>query len=155
MKTVIAASMCALLLGATLSAQAQMAPEDQIKTRKAGYTFMAWNMGKIKAQVIDQSVEFNQEQILASANAIAAISNSGMGALFGPGTQSNVGDEVTRVKPELFDNIPDVVELSANLSRATADLQAQAETGDQARIRTAFGAVGQACKACHDKYRQK
>ena len=154
MKTVIAASMCALVLGVTLSAQAQMAPEDQIKTRKAGYSFMAWNMGKIKAQVIDQSVEFNQAQILASANAIAAISNSGMGALFGPGTESNVGDEVTRVKPELFDNIPDVVELSANLSRATADLQAQAETGDQTRIRTAFGAVGQACKACHDKYRQ-
>ncbi len=37
-----------------------------------------------------------------AANAIAAIANSGMGALYGPGTDKDVGNQKTRVKPEFF-----------------------------------------------------
>ena len=40
----------AVALSVAAGASAQMKPEDQIKARKAGYAFMSWNMGKIKAR---------------------------------------------------------------------------------------------------------
>jgi cytochrome c556 len=142
-----------LLSVAAAGAQAQVSAEDQIKFRKAGYSYMAWNMGRIKAQVIDGTVQYDQQQVASAANVIAAIANSGMGALFGPGTEQSVGDQTTRVDPALFNNFPEVAELSRNFVSAADNLAAEAAGGDQTAIRTAFGQVGQACKACHDKYR--
>lgn len=153
MRSVLAGALAVALAGASLTAQAAVSPEDQIKLRKAGYSYMSWNMGKIKAQVIDQSVAYDQQQILAAANTLNAIANSGMGALYGPGTDKQAGSQTTRVKPEMFDNFDDVAKLSGDLSRATGELVAAAEADDQGAIRTAFAAVGQSCKGCHDKYR--
>ncbi|WP_185265816.1 c-type cytochrome [Halopseudomonas xiamenensis] len=156
MRSVLAGALSAMLLGLSMTAQAEaVSPEDQIKLRQAGYSYMSWNMGKIKAQVIDQSVAYNQAQVAAAANTLAAIANSGMGALYGPGTERNVGDRVTRVKPEMFDNFDDVAAISARLNETTGKLASAAASGDQAAIRVAFGEVGQTCKSCHDKYRQK
>ena len=76
----IAVTVIALSFAA--AAQAQVKPEDQIKFRQSGYTFMGWNMGKIKGQVIDNPANYNKEQVIAAANAIAGIANSGMGALY-------------------------------------------------------------------------
>lgn len=151
-KSVLAGALAVVVAGASLSAQA-VSPEEQIKLRKAGYSYMSWNMGKIKDQVIDQSVAYNQPHILAAANTLDAIANSGMGALYGPGTDKQVGSQTTRVKPEMFDNFDDVAKLSGDMTQATAQLVAAANADDQGAIRTAFAAVGQSCKACHDKYR--
>ena len=51
----------AVALSIAAGASAQVKPEDQIKYRKAGYSFMSWNMGKIKAQVIDNPGSFNKD----------------------------------------------------------------------------------------------
>ena len=59
------------------------------------------------------------------------------------------------MKPEMFDNTADVIKLSGDLTRAAENLVAAAGEADQSKVRTAFGEVGQTCKACHDKYRQK
>ena len=156
MKTVIAGALSALLLGgAVTAAYAQVSPEDQIEIRQAGFSYMAWNMGKIKAQVIDGSVEYNQQQVSAAANAIDAIANSGMGALFGPGTEKDIGDLHTRADPALFENMQDMAELAGNLGTAASNLAAKAETGDKNEIRVAFGEVGKSCKSCHEKYRME
>ncbi|HDY98781.1 MAG TPA: cytochrome c [Pseudomonas sabulinigri] len=156
MKTVIAGALSALLLGgAVTAAYAQVSPEDQIEIRQAGFSYMAWNMGKIKAQVIDGSVEYNQQQVSAAANAIDAIANSGMGALFGPGTEKDIGDLHTRADPALFENMQDMAELAGNLGTAASNLAAKAEAGDQDEIRVAFGEVGKSCKSCHEKYRME
>lgn len=154
-KSVLAGALAVIVAGASLTAQAEvLSAEDQIKLRKAGYGYMSWNMGKIKAQVIDQSVAYNQQQILAAANTLDAIANSGMGALYGPGTDKQVGSQTTRVKPEMFDNFAEVGKISGQLSEATNELVTTARADDQAAIRVAFGNVGQSCKACHDKYRK-
>lgn len=47
--------------GGTGGALADMKAEDAIQTRQAGYKFMAWNMGKIKEQVVDGSVVYNKD----------------------------------------------------------------------------------------------
>ena len=79
------------------AAFAQILPEIMIKMRKAGYDFSAWNMGKIRAMVEYNPASFNKEQVVAAANAIAAIANSGMGELYGPGTDKDVGGQKTSV----------------------------------------------------------
>ena len=68
------------------SALAQVKPEDAIKFRQSGYTFMAWNMGKLKGMLVDNPASYNKEQAIAAANLIAATANSGMGALYVPGS---------------------------------------------------------------------
>ena len=146
MKTVMTTLLGSALLAASLSAAA-MDPEKQIETRQAGFSYMAWNMGKIKAQVIDGSVEYNQQQVEAAANTIAAIANSGIGALFGPGTEKDIGDVRTSADPSLFENMQDVAQLAGNMGAAANTLAEKAATGDQSEIRMAFAEVGKTCKA--------
>ena len=150
MKKILAAVILAGVAGGVLAQQA-MKPEDMIKTRKAGYSFMSWNMGKIKANV---DGTFNKDQVVGAANAIAAIANSGMGALYGPGTEKDVGDQKTRVKPEFFQQQDKVKELATNFVKETNELAKVAATGDAAAIKAQFGKAGASCKACHDAFRK-
>jgi cytochrome c556 len=136
------------LASATLAAD--LTPEEQILTRQAGYKFMGWNMGKIKANL---EGEYNAAQVEAAADAIAAIANSGMGALYGPGTDKGVGDVKTRVKPEFFQNMEDVGQLARDFVEAANNLAEVADEGEADAVKTAFADVGNACKACHKKYR--
>lgn len=141
-------------VGLAAGASAQAKPEDQIKLRKAGYAFMSWNMGKIKQQVIDNPGSFNKDQVLAAASVIAATANSGMGALFGPGTDKDAGGQKTRVKPEFFQQPDEVKKLALAFIKEANELQKVAATGDAAAVKTQFGKTGESCKACHDKFRK-
>lgn len=153
MKKLIACTSGLLLVGAAGLVAAEVSPEQQIEFRKAGYSFMAWNMGKIKAQAVEGSVPYDQKQVAAAANVIAAIANSGMGALYGPGTEKSVGHEKTRVKPELFQQKEEVGKLAVAFNQAANNLAKVAAEGDKAKVAEAFGEVGKACKACHQKFR--
>ena len=153
MKRLMIGGLGAALLLATLTTQALLKPEDSVKYRKAGYNFMAWNMGKIKAQVVEGSVPYDQKQVAAAASAIAAIANSGMGALYGPGTEKSVGKEKTRVKPEFFQQPEEVAKVAVAFNQAANNLAKVAAEGDKAQIAQAFGEVGKSCKGCHDKFR--
>lgn len=148
--TKTALGLFALSLAATASAQSA---EEMIKYRQSGYAFMAWNMGKIKAQVVDGSVAFDQGQVLAAANVIAATANSGMGALYGPGTDAGTGWKPTRLKGEFFKEGDKVREIAVNFVQQANKLQEVAAAGDETAIAAQFGEVGKACKACHDNYR--
>lgn len=150
MKKIIALGILALSI--STGASAQVKPEDQIKYRQAGYSFMAWNMGKIKANL---EGEYNAQQVQAAANAIAAIAGSGMGALYGPGTDKDIGNVKTRVKAEFFNpaNSQDLGKIATDFNAAAANLAKVAASGDKAAVQKAFGETGGTCKACHDKYR--
>ncbi|MGO1693442.1 MAG: c-type cytochrome [Marinobacter sp.] len=131
---------------------AQMDVEDQIETRQSTFTFAGWNMGKIKAQAIDGDVAYNQQQMLAAANSIAAVANSGLGALFGPGTAMDKNDN-TKLKPEFFDKPEKAREVAIGFAKAANKLQEVASNGDKAALAAQFSEVGKSCKACHDAFR--
>ena len=149
MKKVVAALVLTGVAGG-LFAQQSLKPEELIKFRKAGYSFMAWNMGKIKANL---EGTYNKEQVIAAANVVAATANSGMGALFAAGTEKDVGGQATRVKPEFFKEQDKVRELAMTFIKEANELQKVAATGDAAAVKAQFGKTGESCKACHDKYR--
>lgn len=130
---------------------ADLKPEEQILTRQAGYTFMGWNMGKIKANL---QGEYNQQQVQSAADAIAGIANSGMGALYGPGTDQAVNGVETRVKPALFTSPAEVGKVARDFVDAANNLAEVAAMGDKAEVQQAFGALGESCKACHKQFRQ-
>lgn len=142
-------------LGIAAGASAQMKPEDMIKYRQSGYTFMSWNMGKIKAQVVDGTVPFDKAQVQAAANLIAAVANSGMGALYAPGTDEGKGWKETRLKPEFFQKMDEVKKVGGNFVKQANKLAEVAATGDEAAIKAQFGETGKACKACHEKFREE
>ena len=152
MKQLLASTAAGLMaLGLASSAlAADLSPEEQIEIRQAGYEFMGWNMGKIKANL---EGNYNAAQVESAANAIAAIANSGMGALYGPGTDKAVGDTKTRVKPEFFQNMDDVKKIASEFIEAANALAEVAAEGEAEAVKAAFADVGAACKACHQKYR--
>ena len=150
MKKIVAALVLAGLASGAM-AQQTLKPEEMIKFRKAGYSFMSWNMGKIKANL---DGTFNKDQVIAAANVVAATANSGMGALFGPGTDKEVGGEKTRVKPEFFQQPEKVRELAMAFNKEANELAKVAATGDVNAIKAQFGKTGGTCKGCHDAFRK-
>ena len=153
MKNKIILTAAALALAG--SAFAQVKPEDAIKFRQAGYASMAWNMGKLKGMLVDNPASFNKEQSMAAANTIAAIANSGMGALYLPGTDKGKGFRETQVKPELFTDKEGVGKVAVAFNKEANELAKVAATGDAAALKAQFGKVGETCKSCHDKYRKE
>ncbi|HMV04441.1 MAG TPA: cytochrome c [Accumulibacter sp.] len=149
MRKLVTALALTTFAGAVFAQQA-LKPEEMIKYRKAGYSFMSWNMGKIKANI---EGTYNKEQVVGAANLIAATANSGMGALYGPGTDKEAGGQKTRVKPEFFKEQDKVRELAMTFIKEANELQKVAATGDAAAVKAQFGKTGESCKACHDKYR--
>lgn len=129
--------------------------EDQIRNRQSAYGFAGWNLGKIKSQVVDHPETYNKEQVVAAANAIAAVANSGLGALFGPGTDQGVGWKKTRIKPEFFQRSEDVKKVASAFNKEANELAKVAAGGDIAAIKVQFGKVGDTCKSCHDDFREK
>lgn len=158
MKKAITRSLLAVAaFGVAGAAFAQLKPEEMIQIRQAGYKFMSWNMGKIKAQAVDGTVPFNKDQVLAASLAIKGIANSGMGALFAPGTEKSIGNVRTRVLPDFFDpkKADERNKIAQDYIQAANKLAEVAATGDQGAIKAQFGDLGKACKACHDKFREE
>lgn len=147
-----------LVIGATLTtlaggafAQVVGKVEDQIRWRQAAYHTMAWSMARIKTNVEGQ---YNKEQVIEAANAIQAIANSKMGALYQPGSDKGKGFKETRLKSEFFGH-KDLPQIAQNFGAAANEMAKIAAGGDAAAAKAQFGKLGESCKACHDKFRKE
>jgi len=143
------------LLTVTLAgtAAAQVKVEDAIKFRQSGYGFMAWNMGRIKMNV--EGGQYNKDEVIKAANAIQAIANSGMGALYVPGSDKGTGWEATRAKPGIFTDKEKVGKLAMAFNKEANEMAKVAATGDAAAVGAQLGKLGGTCKGCHDDYKAK
>lgn len=137
------------------TASAELKTSDAIKFRQSGYAFMAWNMVKLKGMLVENPSSFNKEQAITAANVIAATANSGMGALYQPGSDKGKGWENTRAKAELFTDKEGVGKVAVAFNKEANELAKVAATGDAAALKLQFGKVGEACKGCHEKFRKE
>ena len=96
-----ATAFAATALVASWSAFAQQAPkpEQLVKWRQSAYQVIAWNTGRVKANV---EGKYNKDEVVKAANVIASLANSGLGSLFAAGTESGKGWHDTAARPELF-----------------------------------------------------
>lgn len=152
MNKVVALAGALILAASAASAQVIGKLEDQIRWRQSAYQTMAWSMGRIKANV---EGTFNKDQVVQAANVIAAIANSGMGALYQPGSDQGKGWHETNVKPEFFKEGEKVKELAVAFNKEANEMAKVAASGDAAAVKAQFGKLGESCKACHDKFRKE
>ncbi len=144
------AALLAAGLATTLPAAAQFAkPEDAIKYRKAGMTMMAAHFGRVAAMASGKA-PFDAK--LAADNAETATILSKLPyAGFIEGTDKG-GD--THAKPEIWTEGDKFRAAASRMQDEMAKLNVAAKAGNLDQIKAAVGAVGQACKACHDTYRR-
>jgi len=90
--------------------------------------------------------------IRASSAKISDLSQKASG-WFHAGTGPDVGK--TGAKPEIWQNTQDVAAKLAAFQKAAAAFNSTASGNDVNAIKASFGQLGQACKACHDKYRSE
>ena len=142
------------VIAASASALAQQGPkpENLIKWRQSAFQVVAWNSGRIKASLDGQ---YNKDEVLKAANTIAAVANSGLGALFAPGTEQGKGWHDTSARPEAFKDPKHFGELGANFAQEANALASIAAGGDPAAIKTQYGKLTRTCKACHDDFKAK
>ncbi|MGV3728978.1 c-type cytochrome [Hydrogenophaga sp.] len=147
----IAAPIALAVALATLSAPAFaqfQKPEDAVKYRKAAFTVMASHFGRIGAMA-NGRVPFDAKAAADSAAIVETMSKLPWEA-FGAGTDK--GD--TRALPAIWTEQAKFKEGADKLQAAATQLTAAAKTGNLDSVKTAFGAAGQTCKACHDAYRK-
>jgi len=132
-----------------LPAAAQFAkPEDAVKYRKASLTLIGTHFGRVGAMVSGR-VPFDAKVAADNVELVAELAKLPWAA-FGEGTDKGE----TRAKPEIWKEAGKFKEASDKFQAETLKLQAAAKTGNLDTLKTAFGATGASCKACHDTFRK-
>ena len=148
--SLLLAAAIALAGAGTAFAQQAPKPETLIKWRQSAFQVVAWNSGRIKANL---DGEYNKDQVIKSADVIAAIAGSGLGSLFPAGTETGKGWHDTTVKADLFANPAKVAQRSADFAKEANELLRIASSGDAAAVKDQFGKLQKTCKSCHDEFR--
>ena len=137
-------------LGTALPAAAQFAkPEDAIKYRKAAFTVMAAHFGRVAAMA-NGRIPFDAKAAADNAEIATMVSKLPY-AGFIDGTDK--GD--TKAKPEIWAERDKFNAAATTMQEEMVKLNAAAKTGNVDSIKAAAGAVGKACKGCHDTYRKE
>lgn len=142
------ASLFTLALMVTLPAAAQFAkPKDARNYRESVFTVMGTHFGRIGAMV-NGKVPFDAAAAQQNAEIATTMSTLPWQA-FGPGTEGG------EAKPEIWKETAKFKELGEDMNKKMLALNAAAKTGNLDNIKTAFGATGASCKACHDAFKNK
>ena len=143
-----------VLLGLTLGLSALAAGdpnEKAIKARKAVMALQSWYAGPLFAMA---KGDLDYDAGMASVNAahLNMMANVEGGAMWPQGTDNGAYAGKTRALPEIWTTWPAVGEKDQALKDAAAALAEVAGDGLDA-LRSKIGAVGKACKGCHDDFR--
>ena len=143
-------AVAALALATAGPAMAQFSkPEQAIKYRQSAMTIQAAHFGRIAAMA-DGKVPFDAAAVQANADLVATMSKLPFVA-FGEGTDQGAP---TRAKPEVWTNRADFDAKAKTYQEEAGKLQVAAKTGNLDQVKAASGAVGKACKSCHDSFQK-
>lgn len=149
MKIIASLALAVTAAAVSVPAMAQFQkPEDAVKYRKAAFTVMGAHFARIGAMA-NGRVPFDAA-VVAENTALVETMSKLPWAGFAPGTDK--GD--TRAKPEIWTEQAKFTAGAEKMQADVAKLNAAAKTGSLDAVKTAFGAAGQSCKACHDAYRK-
>ena len=150
MKTLASLVLAAAAITLSAPASAQFAkPEDAIKYRKSALTIMATHFGRVGAMA-NGRVPFDAK-VAADNAAIAETMSKLPWTAFVPG--SDAGD--TKAKSEIWSDNAKFKEAAEKMQGEMVKVAAAARTGNIDAIKSAVGATGGTCKACHDAFRKE
>lgn len=145
-----------LCIGVTIAASlitgnalAQAKPEDAIKYRRGVFAVMGWNFGALAAMAKGERPH-DKDEAARRAATVAFMSRLPAEG-FVPG--SDKGD--TKAKPEVWSEMDDFKAKLEKMQAEAAKLADVAKGGDLNALKAQVGETGKACKACHDKFRNK
>lgn len=149
MKKVLALILASMTVALSMPANAQFAkPEDAVKYRKATLTVISAHFSRVGAMA-NGRVPFDAKIAAENADLVAALAKQPWTA-FGEGTDKGE----TRAKPEIWKDSAKFKEAADKFQAEALKLQAATKTGSLDAVKTAFGATGASCKACHDNFRK-
>lgn len=149
---VVALSASLLAHGAYAQSPAPTKADALIKLRQSAFNVVGWHCSRIKTNVEGQ---YNKEEVVKSANAIASIVNGDLFPQFAAGTEQGKGWHDTAFKAEGLDS-KRFAELAGNLRADSSELARLASSSaDVASVKTQFTKVAQSCRSCHDDFRRK
>ena len=137
----------AALVALPAAAQFQKS-EDAIKYRQGAFTIMGNHMARIGAMAQGR-VPFDAKVAADNAAIVLTVSRLPFGA-FGEGTDKGMPN---RAKAEVWKDNAKFKAAAEKMIGEVAKLEAAAKAGSLDGMKSAFGAVGASCKACHDDFR--
>jgi len=145
----VAAGLAALFTSTPAAAQFAK-PEDAIRYRQAGMTIMATHFGRVAAMA-NGRVPFDAKAAADNAELATIVSKLPF-AGFVEGSDKGAP---TKAEPKIWTENDKFRAAASKMQDEMAKLNAAAKTGSIDAMKTAVGATGQACKACHDNYRKE
>ncbi len=136
----------------TLGLGPAIANEQAIQARQGQFKLFAMHLGQLVPMAQGQ-VEYDAERAGAAAANLAAVASQTQEPYVWVEGTDNASVQNTRALPGIWENMDDFAAKYADLQAATVALSDAAGT-DLASLQGALGAVGGACSACHDAYRQ-
>ncbi len=136
-------------IATTLPAAAQFQkPEDAIKYRQSAMALQGATLGQVFAMA-NGRVPFDAKVAAENIEIVAMLNRLQFKAFVEGSDKGN-----TKAKPEIWTQKD---KFAANIAKSQEDvakLAAAGKTGNIDQIKSAAGAVGQSCKACHDEFRR-
>lgn len=144
------ASLAAALLAAIAApALAQHKPEQVIHYRQSAMTLIGWNFGALSSMVKGKTT-WDAKEFALRADRIASLAPQVLEG-FAPGSDKGAK---TEAKAGIWTNMDDFKSKDSNLVDQTKALADAAHTGDEAAMKAQFKKTAEACKDCHDKYKE-
>ncbi len=151
MRRFVLTAAMATSFAASLPAAAQFQkPQDAVDYRHSVFTVMGTHFGRIGAMV-NGKVPYDAAAVTANAEIVEMMSKLPYAA-FPPGTE---GTKKGEPKPNVWTERAKFDEAAKKMQGEVVKLVAAARAGNAGEVKTAFGATGSACKACHDDFRNK
>ncbi|SMO75666.1 c-type cytochrome [Paracoccus laeviglucosivorans] len=151
-----AVALAAFSLTVPLTAQAQdEGPIQQvIEARHGFFTMLSRNMG-VLAGMAKGDIAYDEAAATTAAANIEALTHYDLPGLFIEGSDSQTASaDDSAAKPEIWQNMDDFRTKFQGLAEAASGAS-EAVKGGQESVGPVVGKLGQACKACHDDYREK
>ena len=137
------------LLAAVPAAAQFQKPEDAIRYRQSAMFLQAQTFSRVAAMA-NGRVPFDAKVAADNIELVAALNRMQFSAFVEGSDKGN-----TRAKPEIWSQKDKWAAAVAKSQEDVAKLVAAGKTGNIDQIKTAVGAVGGSCKACHDDFRKE
>jgi cytochrome c556 len=140
------------LLGVATTVSAAVKSEVAIEYRQGAFAMVGWNFMPL-SQMVKGEVPWDAAEFGRRAERIAALAPQ---ILEGFPADSESGPGVkTGTKPEVWKNMDDFKTKMDDFVAQSRALAGIAKANDEASMKEQFKKTAGACKACHDKYRNK
>jgi cytochrome c556 len=149
--TVMASLLCAPMSVMPARADDPSAAQKAVEIRQSVLKLMGWNFAPTIGPMMANKMKFDAAVVQKDATRLQALAPMIPDA-FELDTHQTPGLK-TRARADIWTHMSDFKAKDDDLVKAVTTLEAVAKSGDEGAFRQAALVVSQACRACHDSYR--